>query len=171
MEGLNISINFSPFAMLLQLTSTILLYVLLRKYLYWPMKEFLEKRKNYIEKNLRDSEKRIEDTEALKREYEMKLKDAKVEAGNIIEDAKKRAEDYMEKTTSEAKEEGRKIIEKTEKELLKQKSKFMEDMKDEMVSISLMAAKKIIGENLDNEKNKKLIEKTIAEVGSATWKD
>ena len=80
MEGLNVSVDFNLVNMLVQLTATLVLYFILRKFFYFPIKDLLNKRQDYIMKNVEDSEKNNLKSQLALRDYELKLKDAKKEA-------------------------------------------------------------------------------------------
>lgn len=171
MEGLNVSVDFNLVNMLVQLTATLVLYFILRKFLYFPIKDLLNKRQDYIMKNVEDSEKNNLKSQVALRDYELKLKEAKKEANEIVDQAKKRADDIVNKSVSDAKEESRKIMEKADKELANKKSMAMDEMKGDMVNIAILAAEKLIGENISAKKDKEIIEKSIEEVGKEQWKN
>ena len=171
MEGLNVSVDFNLVNMLVQLTATLVLYFILRKFLYFPIKDLLNKRQDYIMKNVDDSEKNNLKSQVALRDYELKLKEAKKEANEIVEQAKKRADDIVNKSVSDAKEESRKIMEKADQELANKKSMAMDEMKGDMVNIAILAAEKLIGENISTKKDKEIIEKSIEEVGKEQWKN
>lgn len=171
MEGLNVSVDFNLVNMLVQLTATLVLYFILRKFLYFPIKDLLNKRQDYIMKNVEDSEKNNLKSQVALRDYELKLKEAKKEANEIVDQAKKRADEIVNKSVSDAKEESRKIMEKADKELANKKSMAMDEMKGDMVNIAILAAEKLIGENISTKKDKEIIEKSIEEVGKEQWKN
>lgn len=171
MEGLNVSVDFNLVNMLVQLTATLVLYFILRKFLYFPIKDLLNKRQDYIMKNVEDSEKNNLKSQVALRDYELKLKEAKKEANEIVDQAKKRSDDIVNKSVSDAKEESRKIMEKADKELANKKSMAMDEMKGDMVNIAILAAEKLIGENISTKKDKEIIEKSIEEVGKEQWKN
>ena len=171
MEGLNVSVDFNLVNMLVQLTATLVLYFILRKFLYYPIKDLLKKRRDYVMKNIEDSEKNNLKSQVALRDYELKLKEAKKEANDIVDQAKKRADDIVNKSVNDAKEESRKIMEKADKELANKKSMAMDEMKGDMVNIAILAAEKLIGENISTKKDKEIIEKSIEEVGSGQWKN
>lgn len=171
MEGLNVSVDFNLVNMLVQLTATLVLYFILRKFLYHPIKDLLKKRQDYIMKNIEDSEKNNLKSQVALRDYELKLKEAKKEANDIVDQAKKRADDIVNKSVNDAKEESRKIMEKADKELANKKSMAMDEMKGDIVNIAILAAEKLIGENVSTKKDKEIIEKSIEEVGKEQWKN
>mgnify|MGYP000013166884 FL=1 len=171
MEGLNVSVDFNLVNMLVQLTATLVLYFILRKFLYYPIKDLLKKRQDYVMKNIEDSEKNNLKSQVALRDYELKLKEAKKEANDIVDQAKKRADDIVNKSVNDAKEESRKIMEKADKELANKKSMAMDEMKGDMVNIAILAAEKLIGENISTKKDKEIIEQSIEEVGSGQWKN
>ena len=69
----------------------IVFYLLLRKFLFGPVSEIMEKRKEMISKDLMDAKAAKDEATEMKSEYEESLKAAKDEAGKIVSDARERA--------------------------------------------------------------------------------
>lgn len=155
----------------LQFTSTLVLFLVLRHFLFKPVSEFLKARQDRIEKDINEAKKSKEDAINLKRDYEIKIEKAKDEAKEIIESARKRGEDLREEIVKEAKEEANRLLEKARLEIEREKAKAKDDLKKEISSIALMVASKIIDKELDKNTHEALISKFINEVGESTWQN
>ncbi|MFP4661378.1 MAG: F0F1 ATP synthase subunit B [Halanaerobiales bacterium] len=143
--------------LLWQVINFFVILFLLKRYLYDKIIDVLESRANNIENDLSTAEKTREDAEALKREYEAQLKSARDEAQNIVEAAETRARRKAREIIKEAQEKAENIKVNKMKEIEQAKKEAVEQLRNEVASISLLAASKLIQEKLDQEKHKKLI--------------
>ncbi|MTI46866.1 F0F1 ATP synthase subunit B [Sporosalibacterium faouarense] len=148
----------------------VLLFIASR-FLFKPVTQFLEKRGEAIAKDISEAKDSREDAMALKEEYELKIQEAKKEGQEIIEAAKKRGEELRVKIVEEANDEAKGIVEKARREIESEREKAVDDLKAEVVTIAMMAASKVVDENLDVNSHKKLINEFISEVGEGKWQN
>lgn len=167
------SINALPelISVVIQFAATIILFLILRHFLFKPVTEFLNKRKEGIAKDLDDAKKDKEQSQRLREEYEIKIQDAKKEGQVIIEAAKKRGEELRDDIILEANNEAKDIIKKAQKQIEAEREKAIHHLKTEVVAIAMMAASKVIDKNLDENAHKTLINQFINEVGEGTWQN
>ena len=90
---------------LLQLLATLVLFLVMRAKLFKPIQKLLNDRKAYIRSNIEESENKKEEAANMQNEYEEQLKQAKIEAREIVAEAKKRRDEIVSKAETEAKEE------------------------------------------------------------------
>ena len=155
----------------LQLVATLVLFFVLRHFLFKPVTELLNKRKEAIEKEINDAKTGKEEALKLKESYEVKIQEAKKEGHEIIEASRKRGEELREEIVENANNEARGIIEKAKREMDSEREKAVDDLKNQVVTIAMMAASKVVEENLDADSHKKMINKFIDEVGESTWQN
>lgn len=154
----------------LQLIATAILFVVLRHYLFKPVSEFLNQRKEKIEGELQDAKAKQEEAASLKKQYQLKIDDAKKEGQEIVEASKKRGDQLREDIIIEAKKEAENLVERARTEISREKEKAVEDLKAEVVTIAMMAASKVIDKNLDEAAHREMIGQFINEVGESQWK-
>ena len=92
--------------LVLQLTSTLILFLIVRHFLYKPATELLAARSDKVYEEMAETKKQKEEAEATKREYEARLDQAKEESRTIVENAKQRGEQLKDEIIQEAKAEG-----------------------------------------------------------------
>ncbi len=158
--------NFS-----LQIIATIVLFVVLRHFLFKPVSDMLNARKEGIENNINEAKAQREEAINLKNEYELKIQEAKDEARSIVEASKKRGDQLREEIVSEAKKEAEGVLVKAKNEIERERERTMEDLKSEVVTIAMLAATKVVEKNLDANTHKDMINKFIDEVGEAKWQN
>ena len=169
--GFNINALPQLESVVTQFAATIILFLILRHFLFKPVTEFLNKRKEGIAKDLDDAKKDKEQSQRLREEYEIKIQDAKKEGQVIIEAAKKRGEELRDDIILEANNEAKDIIKKAQNQIEAEREKAIHHLKTEVVSIAMMAASKVIDKNLDENAHKTLINQFINEVGEGTWQN
>lgn len=135
----------------------IVLYVILKKLLFKPVTKYMDDRSKKIQDALNAAEEAKKTVNEMKAEYDAKLKLAKEEGNQIIEDYKKRADKEYEKAVVTAKKEADLIIQKAKQELEVEKEQLVSELKKEMADLVLNASQKVLKENLDNESNRRLI--------------
>jgi len=156
-----VSINST---ILWQAINFFILLWLLSKYLYKPITDMLKSRSQQIEGDLDHAENVRKEAEKLKKEYEDQLKGARDKAQQIVEDAETRAKRKARDIVKEAEKKAENIKDNKMKEIEQAKKEAVEQLRNEVASISLLAASKLIQEKMDQEKHKQLIQNYIAKL-------
>ena len=135
----------------------VVLFLILKKLLFKPVTKFMDDRSKKIEDALNMAEEAKKQVAEIKADYDAKLRLAKEEGNQIIEDYKKRADKEYEAAIETAKKEAELIVEKAKVELEVEKEQLVSELKKEMADLVLNASQKVIKENIDSESNRKLI--------------
>ena len=134
----------------------LILFILLRIFLFKPVLGMIEKRKAAIEGTLSDADQKNAAAQALKQQYESSLKDAKQESFQIVSDAKDRAQVQYNQ-----------IIDKANAAAEADREKILKDAQSELASVALAAASKLLGTTVDAKANKAMLDAFLAEAGDA----
>lgn len=145
----------------------IVLFLFLKKFLFGPVTEMMEKRTQAITDSLQDAEDKKSEALKLKNDYEEELNQAEGEVSQIIKEARERAALEYNKIMIEAKEEATRIIQDASKTIELERKKSIQDAQAEIAGIALLAASKVIGRNVDDNTNKQLLGDFIKEVGAS----
>jgi F-type H+-transporting ATPase subunit b len=151
--------------MVFQLFNTLVLFILLRRFLFGPVSDFMKKRKEKIEIALKEAEEKNSRADQLKEEYERKLADIEKEAEGILREASSKAEERRQEILKEAKEEAGRIIARARREIQLEKEKAISEVKEHIINVALGAAGKLIEQNLDTGTNRRIVRQFIDEVG------
>ena len=157
------------YELVFQIVNTIILFIVLRKILFKPVLNIIDSRENAIKEDIATGEKAKNEGLALKAEYEKKLSTAKSEGQEIIKQATIRAEQKSEEIISNAKEEANILKDRANKDIAQEKEKVMNELKNDISSIAILAASKVIEKDIDQAKHEEMINKFIEEVGEAKW--
>lgn len=168
---MNITVNVIPDLLnfSVAIATTLILFLILRHFLFKPISELLEKRKNYIETNIKESEEELQASKDIKEEYLLKLKDAKEEARNIVADARKNYNSILDDAKKDALKERDRIIKEAEKDADSIKTKSLDSLKDDIIEIAISAATGLVNEKVDKKKANVYTDNKLKELKEKTW--
>lgn len=136
-----------------------------------PVRNFLNKRKEGIADDIEKAKTDMQDAQAMKAEYEAKLKEVDKEVEAILADARKRALAREEQIIEEAKTGAAYIIERAHNEVLLEKKGAADDMKKEMIALASALAGKVVSASIDTDIQASLVDETLREMGDDTWQN
>lgn len=154
-----------------QVINFLILVALLYKFLFNPVQKMLEKRKNTIAADLNNAAEKSAAAEALKADYEQKIKEINVEADSIRREARRQGEARAQEIITDARGRYDEILQKAQVESERERRNAYNELKDSITDMVLDAAGKVIGENMDDELNEKLVVKFIEEAGDVKWQN
>lgn len=154
-----------------QIIATIILCIILGKLLYKPTLEFLEKRRKGIEENINEASEKLSQADALKFEYELKLKEIEKEKDTILSEARARAKNLEAQIIEEAKQEAQTIKNRAMLDIEREQEKAKEEIRLQIIEVSSLVASKFISKNIDESEQNALVDKVIADLGEVKWQD
>ena len=138
----------------------LILFVLLRIFLFKPVMGMIENRQAMIRNQLDDAENKNREADELKGRYEESLKNAKEESFQIVNDAKERAKVQYAHIIDKANEDA------ADKSAEADREQMMREAQAELAQVALAAASKLIGSSVDAEANKNMLDQFLSEEGS-----
>lgn len=153
----------------LMIIAVFVLFLVASHFLFNPARDMLKKRQEKIKGELDDAKESMESADALKAEYEDKLKNIDKEAEEILTQARKKALENENRIIAEAKNEAAAIIKQARNEAELEKRKAADDVKREMISIAAMMAGSVTKGAVDVSIQDSLVEETLKEIGENTW--
>ncbi|MBO5094905.1 MAG: F0F1 ATP synthase subunit B [Lachnospiraceae bacterium] len=153
----------------LSMIAVFTLFLVASHFLFNPVRDMMRKRQEKIKEELDDAKDNQDAAQALRAEYEAKLKNVEKEAEEILGEARKKALANETKIIADAKEEAVRIRQRAETEAELEKKKAADDVKKEMVSIASIMAGKVVAASIDTTIQDSLVEETLKEIGDTTW--
>ena len=129
-----------------------------------PLKKLMDERTVTISGGLDNAKKQEELLKAQQEEYDKTLAKARAEAQIIMKDVKKDADAKRAQILASAQDESKAIFENGKKQLSDEKVKMLDDAKRELVSLVVSATKKVLGENVSENIESKLVEDSIGKI-------
>lgn len=152
-------------AVIWDIINVLIFFLFLKKFLFKPVTEIMEKRADTIAASLQDANNRRMEANKLKDDYEEELKHASEKATGIMKEARERAETDYSRKLEEAKADASKVILEANKVIELERKKSMESAQAEIAGLAMLAAAKVIGKNVDEDTNKQFLGDFLKEVG------
>jgi len=145
----------------------IVLFVLLSVFALGPLRRMLDERRARIEEGLRDAEQARRDRESAEAERVAALQEARREANEIITRAQKVAQDSRDADIAATKAELERLRDRASAEIEAEKQRAISDLRAEVADLALQAASKVVGETLNTERERRLVQEFLAESGTS----
>lgn len=158
-----ISVNL--WQILVSLLNLVILFLIIKKFLYQPVKNVLKSRQDKIDEQNNKASEYLSDAERTKAELEAKLNDAENQADNILNEATVNAQRRKEKILGEARDEAESIIRQAKTNAELEMKKAESEIKTQIVDVSFELSKKIIEREIKEEDHHKLIDSFITQIG------
>ena len=147
--------------------SFLLLIVLIKKFAWDNITSTFEQRAKKISDDIDGAESARQKAEDLAQKRETELAGSRQEATTIIENAKETAEKNKAGISADAADEAGRLKEKANQEIAQTKAEAMNSIKGDVADLTVNLASKILGQKLDQEAHKELIDRYIDKLGDA----
>ncbi len=144
----------------------LILFVLLKLFLFKPVNAMMEKRRKLIDGQLSDAAQKQKEAEAEKQAYADRLKEAHAEAAEILKKAKAEAEAQYCMILERAERDAQKKTAEAEKKIALEHEQMLKNAKSEIAAVAVMAAQKLAVKHADAEVDSALLESLIQEAGA-----
>ncbi|MBO4220215.1 MAG: F0F1 ATP synthase subunit B [Clostridia bacterium] len=158
-----ISINL--WQVLISLGNLVILFLLLKKFLYKPVTKMLASRQSELDARYKAAEEAERSAEEDRKIWSEKMDRADAEAEGILREASEKAGAKSERIVSEAKEKAREIMSRAEEEARLEYLKAQDDIKVEIVDLSTALAEKMLKREIKDEDHRELIRSFIDRMG------
>ncbi|MBP5580462.1 MAG: F0F1 ATP synthase subunit B [Ruminococcus sp.] len=156
-------IKFEFWYIIEAVANVLILFILLRIFLFKPINKMKSERTRTIQDNLDSAEKAKTEAEELRQQYEDSISEAKEKANQIIMKAHEDAESERSAIIRKSQEEAERIVADADKTIENERKRVLRQAQSEIADLAIEAASKIIGENVDDEKNRRLVDKFLSD--------
>lgn len=163
-EGLLTPLGINSGLLFVQTFNFILMAVLLTFLLWKPAVNMLDARAEKIQKGINDAAEAAKARQNAEQEAQKVLADARAEAAKIIEEARGRGDEVAQQIETSAKQEADKIKSDAKAEAQTARDAELAGLRDQVLNISMAVAQRLIGENLDEKKQKAIVDDFFSKV-------
>ena len=160
-------VGIVPWTFIAQICNLFLQMYLIKRFLFKPVNEMLQKRREMADAQIQDAQKAKEEAIAMKTEYEQNMQQAKEKASSIVTEAQKTASLQSEEILKTAAQEAR-AMKEAESDIAQEKRKAVNEVKNEIGGMAMEIAGKVIEREIKEEDHAKLIDEFISNVGEAS---
>ena len=143
-----------------------ILVALLGKFAWKPILDAVEAREKGIKSSLDEAARLNAEAAKLLGEHRAQLADARRQAGELIAEGRAAGEGVRKSIEEKARVEGQAIIERARGEIEREKDAAIAELRKESVDLALAAASKLMQQNLDQAKDRALVERYLAEMSA-----
>ncbi|MEE1133012.1 MAG: F0F1 ATP synthase subunit B [Caryophanon sp.] len=147
------------------LVTFLLLMALLKKFAWGPLMGIMQQREELVASEIEEAEKNRKESANLLAQNEKLVKETQANMAEILESAKKQATAQREEIISAATAEADRLKESAQRDIVAEREKAVEAIREEVVSLSVLAASKVLGKEISEADNSALIKETIAKAG------
>ncbi len=166
MQSLEV-ISLNIWQVLISLCNLLILFLILKKFLFKPVKKVLKERQDAVDEQYNKADSALYDANLAKATWEEKMSTADIDAQNIIDDATETARSAKERIVADAKSEADSIIHQAKANAELEKKKAQDDIKREIVDVSYAISEQLLGREINKDDHKQLIDSFIDSIGDA----
>ena len=156
-------INF--FTCIATLLNLLIVYALMKKFLFKPVKNMIDSRQQEIDDLYADANQSKEDAAALKEQYETRLSEANAESEQILKDAYRKAQLREESILRDAQEKAAQTLRRADEQVEMEKKRAMNEIKDEVSVMAVDIAAAVLARDIKGEEHTELIDSFIETLG------
>ena len=147
-----------------QIVNFLILFVVLGVFLWKPLMQNLDKRRQMLEKEKEDAEAVAEARANIGAERERALEEARGEAQKILAEARDHASALAEQAAREARQKESEVLAKARLAAEEERNRVLGEMRGQIAALAIAAAQKIIGATLDEQRQRRLIDEFFSGV-------
>lgn len=152
---------------IVEIVAFIAMILVLGRWVYPRVMAAAEARQRQIGEQLGAAERSRQEAEERLKDAEGELQRARGQAAEIVEGAGRSGEQLRAELRSRAEEEARRLTETARREIEAERQKAMDAVRGEVADLVVAATEKVVGETLDDERHRRLIDQAIADAGTA----
>ena len=137
------------------------LVFLLGKFAWGPILAAIDARESTIQSALDQAAERNDEAAKLLEEHRLQLADARRQAGEVLADAKAAGDRVRKEIEEKARVEAQGIVERARHEIQRERDAALDTLRKESVDLALAAASRLMSENLDQAKDRDLVERYL----------
>ena len=158
-------LNINFFTALFTLVNTVILFLVLKKFLFVPVMNMITDRQKEIDAMYDEAGSAKAQALALEAEYQRKLSAAAETSEKMVKDAVARGQARQEEILRQANAEAAAIMDKAAADIALEKKKAINDAKDEISGIAMAIAEKVVGRELQEKDQTDLVDAFIQQLG------
>ncbi len=141
----------------------ILLYIL-RRLLFKPAIEYLDRRREQIASHMSAAREAEEHAAKLAEEREQQLAAARMQSENILEDARRRTEEMIDEAKEQARREGVRIIDNARLQMEQERDRMIKELRRAYADIAVLGVERVLDREVKLEDHRRLLDQLLEEI-------
>ena len=139
----------------------LILFPVIKFFFLTPLGDAINERNSNLEQTFSEAESLRAEMTTMRNEYEGRLTAAEASAREHIEAQIKEAQNLRQTLMNEAATRADAMMEKAQQEIASEKERVLSGLRTQVVDLSLKAAERIVGENMDTDRNRRLVDEFV----------
>jgi F-type H+-transporting ATPase subunit b len=162
------NIGFDWQVALANFVSFLIIFWILKKWVFGPVGDIIQQRKETIEDGVNMAQKSQEELERAQKQAEDTLREANADANSIVAKAKSHGDDLIASATAQAQEEAQKVSAKAQESIEKEKQAIERELLAKTAGLVSLGVQKILQEEVDEAKHDELTKRALSALESHT---
>jgi F-type H+-transporting ATPase subunit b len=141
-------------------------YFVLKRWAWPGLLGAVEAREKALEEAIEGAKRDREAAALLLAEQQRELEKTRAEVHKHMSDARAASEKVRAEMLEQTRKEQGEMLERAKRDIATERDKAIAQLRSEAVELAILGASKVIEENLDNDKNRKLVEGYLASIGT-----
>jgi F-type H+-transporting ATPase subunit b len=163
--GSGLTINF--FWIIVSAINFIVFFAIVYKIALVPVGRMLSDRQERIEQGLKDADSARRDRESAADQRQGIIAEARREASDIVARGQRVSDEAREKGTAETQAEIERMRERAVAEIDAERQRALVDVRAQVAELALLAAGKVVGETMNDAREKRLVDEFLTEVSAS----
>ena len=147
----------------------LILYIILKKFFWEKIRKFMKDREDAVRDAFDSAEAMNRRADEKMRNYSARIANVEEEGREIIRKARAQADVQAQEIIDDARKQASELMAKAERNIELEKAKAMEEMRQEIGTLALMAAEKIVGREIEGIGQEKIVDDVIDQARSSGW--
>lgn len=160
------SIGFDWQVALAHLVNFLLVLWLLQRFVFGPLRDTIEERRERIETGVEDAKAAEQKRHEAQQERKEILREARQKRQEIISKARDQAAEITDQAKTRAQQTAAEILAAGREQIAEERERMQEDMEEQVSELALRSAEKILQREITTEDHDKYVQKAITAVGS-----
>ena len=168
MSGFESFVGVNPWTALFTFCNAIITFLVLKKFLFKPVKQMVDDRQAEIDAMYADAEAARRQARELEQQYQDRLEGVKRESDAMLRQANARAQAREAELLAEARQQAAALRQRAEAQIAQEKKKAANELKAEIGGIAMQIASRVVEREVSEQDHRALIDAFIAHVGDAS---
>ena len=154
-------LQVEPGLMIWTLVTFVLLLIVLKAVAWKPLLGMLKEREERIQESLEQAEKARQDAQVAAEANLKAMAESQAEAQRTITEGREAAERVAQDVRERAQAEAQQLLQQAQRTIQQEKDQAIQELRNQVADLAILAAGKILEENLDEGRNRKLVDEFI----------
>lgn len=142
----------------------LIMFPVIKSFYVDPLEAAIYERNSKLEQTFSEAEALRAEMGTMRSDYERRLAETEAQAREQIQSEIRRAQELRAQLEADARQRAEDYLKRAQDEIDVEKNRVMTDLRIHVVDLTLGATEKILGENVDSERNRKLVNEFIDKI-------